>query len=95
MIEVLPPTPPWLVVSAVSAMTMATLLGRDVEFFGDDLLVSGFDAHADFRLAGENADGAVFVDAQPGIQPRGRRSGHGSERSPPPEGAAAGLNSRG
>ena len=71
MIEVLPPTPPWSVVSAVSRHDDADVLGRDVEFFGDDLPESGLDAHADFGLAGEDADRAVLSDAQPGIQAGG------------------------
>ena len=49
--------------------------GRDVEFFGDDLAVGGFDAHADFGFSGEHPDGFVFFDAQPRIEARGRRRG--------------------
>ena len=42
---------------------------RQIEFFRRDLRQRGEDALAEFDLAGEDGDGAVRIDAQPGIEP--------------------------
>ena len=48
-----------------------------VQFLGHNLGEAGLDAHADFGLAREHVDISITVDAQPGVQPSGRRSGGG------------------
>ena len=67
-IDWLPAVKPSSGVRPVSAVTSSMSRGLDLELLGGDLDQRGPDALAELRLAGEDGDRAVGVDADPGVE---------------------------